>query len=127
MMAPSYFKPKSAEQMAALLVKVAKTVPKTPFYYYYIPMMNGLVHSVHQVLTLAQKEAPNVVGSKFTDSNLTDFSNCVEAGFNMLGGGDNVITHFMDEGGHGAIGVGFTCLGTMFSNIWDHHAAGRTK
>jgi len=53
MMAPSYFKPKTEQMMVDLLVSVAKTVPKMPFYHYYIPMMNAIVHSVYNVLTKA--------------------------------------------------------------------------
>ena len=90
-MAPSYFKAQSDQHMAELLVSVAKEVSETAFYLYYIPFMNNTRHNVCRVLEIANKLSSNVVGCKFTDGDILDFSNCTQRGFNMLGGGDDIL------------------------------------
>ena len=91
-----------------------------PFYYYYIPMMNSIVHSVYNVLTEANAQSPNIIGAKFTNDALPEFAKCATAGFNMLGGGDDILNQFLLEGGDGAVGIGFSCFGNMFNDIYDH-------
>jgi len=45
----------------------------------------------------------------------------------MLGGGDDILNQFLVEGGDGAVGIGFSCFGNMFNDIYDNCKKGNLK
>ncbi|HRF24214.1 MAG TPA: dihydrodipicolinate synthase family protein, partial [Chitinophagaceae bacterium] len=44
--APFYFKPPTVKELAACCIEIASVVPNLPFYYYHIPVLNGVNFSM---------------------------------------------------------------------------------
>jgi N-acetylneuraminate lyase len=118
-MAPSFFKPSGEKALARLLIQVAQSVPKIPFYYYHIPFMNGINVSVNDTLMLAKKFAPNIVGCKFTDSAFFDVTRMQSNGFNVLIGADDMLTYALAAGADGTIGIGYNFYGPQAIDIYN--------
>mmetsp|Transcript_12009 Transcript_12009/g.15567 ORF Transcript_12009/g.15567 Transcript_12009/m.15567 type:complete len:335 (+) Transcript_12009:92-1096(+) len=116
-MSPSYFKPSGEIDVSELLVRVAQRSPKVPIYYYHIPFMNGVNVSVAETLKRARKLAPNVVGVKFTSTDLADLQRCARNGFNTLVGADDMLSYALAAGADGAIGITYNFTGKLHSSI----------
>lgn len=110
-----------------MIATVAKTVPDSPFYYYHIPYLSGVKFPVKETLDLAKKQAPNIVGCKFTDSDLGDVGLCSKAGYSVLIGADNMLLSSFTAGANGAIGIAFNFAGRVHRNIWDYFNKGDIK
>ena len=81
LLAPYYFKPASAQQLAEFVSKVAERVPDLPVYFYHIPVLSGCNVSMLDFLKEAASYIPNLAGVKYTHEDFMDFLSC---------------THFMD-------------------------------
>jgi N-acetylneuraminate lyase len=93
-MTPVYFKP-TVEGLHDFMVAVAGAAPTTPFWFYHFPDDTGVLPGqAYKFLEMADKSGkiPNLMGIKYTDYNLMDFSRCLEVGhhgkYNMLYGRD---------------------------------------
>lgn len=116
--APSYYKPKSAQECAELCIRIAHQTPRTPFLFYYFPGMNGIVCSVYDVQNTAKNFAPNVVGVKFTDSKYSDANLCSKNGFNVLVGAAEMASYAYAAGAHGCIGTMHNWSGNLHYNMY---------
>lgn len=87
----SYFKPTSPQHLGKFIADVANEVPDSPFYYYYFPSNSGVRINVKDSLDFAKKLAPNVVGCKYTDSDLGDVGLIANAGYTCLLGADTMV------------------------------------
>lgn len=67
-----------------MIAQVARAFPATPFIYYHYPMMTAVNFSCADVLKHAREASPNVVGAKFSDTNMLDMKRCLDLGMNML-------------------------------------------
>ena len=65
-MSPTYYKPKTFQNVANLHSEIASFVPYFPVYYYHIPMMNQVDINVEKMLYLASEKCRNIVGVKYT-------------------------------------------------------------
>ena len=71
MIAPSYFKPRTLNDLVASCAMVAKAAPNTPFYYYDIPAMTGIAgFPVDDFLRAAAPRIPNLAGVKYSNPDL---------------------------------------------------------
>jgi N-acetylneuraminate lyase len=70
MIAPSYFKPRTLEDLVGCCEQVARAAASTPFYYYDIPALTGISFPVDQFLTLAAQRIPNLAGVKYSNPDL---------------------------------------------------------
>ena len=71
MIAPSYFKPRTLNDLVASCAIVAKAAPRTPFYYYDIPGMTGIGgFPVDAFLQAASPVIPNLAGVKYSNPDL---------------------------------------------------------
>jgi len=71
MIAPSYFKPRTLNDLVASCAMVAKAAPRTPFYYYDIPGMTGIGgFPVDAFLQAASPVIPNLAGVKYSNPDL---------------------------------------------------------
>ena len=71
MIAPSYFKPRTLNDLVASCAMVAKAAPRTPFYYYDIPGMTGIGgFPVDELLKAASPIIPNLAGVKYSHPDL---------------------------------------------------------
>jgi len=71
MIAPSYFKPRTLNDLVASCAMVAQAAPRTPFYYYDIPGMTGIGgFPVDAFLQAASPVIPNLAGVKYSNPDL---------------------------------------------------------
>ena len=126
-MSPSYFKPKTVQDLANILIEVAKKVPETAVYYYHIPSMNGVNIEVKSTLDIAHSTCGNIVGVKYTDSNFADLGRCASAGYNVLVGADNMLLPALAAGADGAIGITYNFFGELHNAIYENFHSGNVK
>ncbi|TWW57798.1 N-acetylneuraminate lyase [Takifugu flavidus] len=75
--APSFFKPSTAEVLQTFLQEIAAVAPTLPFYYYHLPAVTGVKVPAREVLQNIEKLIPSFSGVKFSGSDLLDFGQCV--------------------------------------------------
>ena len=91
MFPPTYYRPESVDHLVDLVVQVAREFPKTPFLYYHFPKMNAFNYGCFELLRRARDLSPNVVGAKFSDSNMEELKQCCDIGLNMFTGLDEML------------------------------------
>ena len=77
LLAPYYFKPAGAKQLAEFVALVAASVPQTPVYFYHIPVLSGCYVSMYDFLQEADSMIPNLAGIKYTHEDFMDFLSCI--------------------------------------------------
>lgn len=116
-LAPYFFKPGNAEDLAGFCAEVASAAPALPFYFYQIPSMTGVNISAADFLRAAAPRIPNLAGVKFTFENLMDFAECVrlEGGrYNIVFGRDEILVAGLSLGARGAIGSTYNFMAPIF-------------
>jgi N-acetylneuraminate lyase len=109
--APTYFKPRDLEALIACCARIASGAPQTPFYYYDIPVMTGLNHSMPDFLVQAPTAVPTLAGLKFTNADLMSFQKCL-----AIGGGKFDVPYGFDEQMLAALALGATgFVGSSFN------------
>jgi N-acetylneuraminate lyase len=117
---PAFFKPGSTTELVAWCAQVAAGAPQLPFYYYYIPVMNGVGFPVHDFLAAVGDRIPNLAGVKYTNENLMDFARCAEfAGgkYDLLFGRDEILLAGLALGARGAVGSTYNFAAPLFLAI----------
>jgi N-acetylneuraminate lyase len=74
---PVFFKPENLSELVETMGAIASAAPKTPFYFYHIPMRTGAYFSMYEFFEAAHVRIPTLVGMKFTHWNMMDFSDCL--------------------------------------------------
>lgn len=106
-LAPYYFKPGNAGQLAEFCAKIAEAVPEMPVYFYHIPVLTGCSVPMFDFLKAASPMIPNLAGIKFTHEDFMDFQTCLnfENGkFDMLWGRDENLLSALVLGARGGVG-----------------------
>lgn len=119
-LAPYFFKPANATDLADFCAEVASAAPALPFYYYQIPSMTGVSIPAADFLRAAAPRIPNLAGVKFTFENLMDFAECVrlEGGrYNIVFGRDEILVAGLSLGARGAIGSTYNFIAPIFHEI----------
>lgn len=119
-MAPSYFKPRSVDDLVSFCAEVASAAPQTPFYYYHQPGNSGVCFRMVDFLETAAGRIPNLMGLKYTHEDLMDFGQCLdfEGGrFNMLFGQDEKLLAALAVGARGAIGSTYNFAAPLYHRI----------
>lgn len=126
-MAPCFFKPASAEELALFCAKIAAAAPELPFYYYHIPALSGVSIPMLDFLNEAADRIPTLAGVKFTYEDLMDFGRCLafQGGrFNMLFGRDEVLLSALALGARGAVGSTYNFAAPLYQRIMETHKSG---
>lgn len=119
-MAPSFFKPASAEDLVSFCAEVASAAPKLPFYYYHIPEMTGVALPMAEFLLMAARRIPNLAGAKFTASDMRDLEQCLlleNERFDVLLGRDDLLLEGLTLGIRGAVGTNYNLAAPLYSSI----------
>jgi N-acetylneuraminate lyase len=119
--APFYFKPANVEMLAASCKKIADTVPDMPFYYYHIPVLNGVGFPMIDLLKNVAK-IPNFAGIKYTHEDFMDFLSCLhfENGkYDMLWGRDENMLSALAIGAKGAVGSTLIYAAPLYYDLID--------
>ncbi|MEZ4829802.1 MAG: dihydrodipicolinate synthase family protein [Bacteroidia bacterium] len=104
---PGYFPVGSLESLVGYCQEIAATVPDMPVFYYHIPVLTGVSFSMFAFLQLAETRIPNLIGIKYSHSNLMDFQQCTrfrDGKYIMLWGRDEELLAALSMGADGAVG-----------------------
>lgn len=124
-MAPSFFKPKSMNELVDFCAETAAAAPALPYYYYHIPVMTGVNVKMVDFLLSARDRIPNLAGVKYTYEDLMDMQLCREIDngrFDMLFGRDELLICGLALGCTGAVGSTYNDLAPLYLDIWDAFA-----
>lgn len=115
-LSPSYFKPGSVETLVESMARIATRAPSTPFYFYDIPAMTNVHLSMVRFLELAPKSIPNLVGLKFTNTDMAALQHCLryaQSAWDILWGVDEVLLAAWTLGVRGAVGSSYNFCAPM--------------
>lgn len=118
--APFYFKPANVQVLATICKQVASAVPDLPFYYYHIPVLNGVGFPMFDLLKAVDNEIPNFAGVKYTHEDFMDFLSCSQYNngkYDMLWGRDENMLPALAIGAKGAVGSTFNYAAPLYYNL----------
>lgn len=119
-LAPYFFKPGSAAELAEFCRLIAAAAPALPFYYYHLPSLTGVHMPMRDFLPVAAAKIPTFAGIKYTFEDVADFGACVafEGGrFEMLFGRDEILLDGLDAGATGAIGSTYNYMAGSYAPV----------
>ncbi|XP_051929718.1 N-acetylneuraminate lyase isoform X2 [Hippocampus zosterae] len=125
--APSFFKPRSAESVRAYLQTVADVAPNVPFYYYHLPALTNVNVSVSDLLEGIETLIPSFRGVKFSGSDLMDLGQCIsriQPHWSILYGVDEQLLAALALGAHGAVGSTYNYLGSHMNKLLSEFDSG---
>ncbi|GAA6235046.1 N-acetylneuraminate lyase isoform X1 [Lates japonicus] len=118
--APSFFKPSTADTLRTFLQEVTSVAPTVPFYYYHLPDFTGVKVLGRDVLEGIEKLIPSFRGLKFTGNDLMDFGQCVshsQPHWSVLYGVDEQLLAALVMGAQGAVGSTYNYMGCHVSKL----------
>lgn len=127
LLAPFYFKPSGATQLAEFVAKVGEAVPDMPIYFYHIPVLTGVNIPMIDFLKLITPMLPNFVGIKYTHEDFMDFLSCLhyENGkYDMLWGRDENMLSALVLGAKGAVGSTFNYAAPLYYQLIEAYNSG---
>ena len=116
-LAPYYFKPGNAQQLAEFVAKIANSVPEMPVYFYHIPVLSGCNVSMFDFLKVAAPMIPNLAGIKYTHEDFMDFQTCLNfenEKFDMLWGRDENLLSAIVLGAGGGVGSTYNYAAPLY-------------
>ena len=119
---PFYFKPPTVEALAECCKAIADEVPDMPFYYYHIPVLNGVDFSMYDLLQAVDGNISNFAGIKYTHEDFMDFLSCLQfknGKYDMLWGRDENMLSALATGAIGAVGSTFNYAAPLYLNLID--------
>jgi N-acetylneuraminate lyase len=118
--APYYHRPRDVEQLVGFCAGVAAAAAHTPFYYYHIPSMTGVVLSMAEFLTAARGRIPTLAGIKFTHEDLADYGRCLDAAgdkYELFFGRDEMLLAALGLGARSAVGSTYNFAAPLYREI----------
>jgi N-acetylneuraminate lyase len=122
LLAPYYFKPGAAGQLAEFCAKVAEAVPNMPVYFYHIPVLTGCYVSMFDFVQEADSMIPNLVGIKYTHEDFMDFQSCMNfknGKYDMLWGRDENLLSALVLGARAGVGSTFNYAAPLYYQLID--------
>lgn len=119
-LSPSYFKPRSLESLIDCCASIAQAAPNLPFYFYDIPVLTGVNFAMPKFLALASKTIPNLVGLKFTNSDLAAYLQCLQLDnqqWDLPWGIDEHLLGALATGAQGAVGSTYNFAAPIYHRI----------
>lgn len=119
-MAPAFLPPKRNQELLEYCQTIAEAAPSLPFYYYHIPILNGVHLSVTDLLTEAAERIPNFTGVKYTYFNMFEFEHCrhIAGGkFEMLWGLDEMFLDGLAYGNRCGVGGTYNHCFSLYNNM----------
>ena len=117
LLAPYYFKPANAKQLAEFVSRVAEKVPELPVYFYHIPVLSGCFVPMIEFLKEAAPYIPNLAGIKYTHEDFMDFLSCthyLDGKFDMMWGRDENMLSALILGTRAAVGSTFNYAAPIY-------------
>jgi len=126
-MGPVFLRPGRLEELVSYCAEVASGASGLPFYYYHIPSVSGISLSMPGFLREAQKLIPNLAGIKFTDRNMMEMLQCINAdgcSWDILHGFDEELLGGLSMGATAAIGSTYNYIPSLYRKIINAFNAG---
>jgi len=126
-MAPFYFKPNCAEQLAEFVMKIGAAVPDMPVYFYHIPVLTGVDVPMIDLIKALHGKMPNFAGVKYTHEDLMDFLSCLhfaDGQYDMLWGRDENLLAALAIGAEGGVGSTFNYATPLYLKLIDDYKKG---
>jgi len=126
-LAPSYFKPKTIDDLVSFCAEVASAAPETPFYYYHQPGNSGVCFPMVEFLKIGAERIGSLAGLKYSYGDMMDFGRCLDfAGgkFDILFGVDEMLLAALALGARGAIGSTYNFAAPLYHNIIEAYHTG---
>jgi N-acetylneuraminate lyase len=120
LLAPYFFKPADADQLAEFVAKVGEAVPGIPVYFYHIPIFTGVNIPMAGFLKKISSILPNFAGIKFTQEDLMDFFTCLsfENGkYELLWGRDECMLSALAVGCRGFVGSTYNYAAPLYNAL----------
>jgi N-acetylneuraminate lyase len=117
---PYYFRPERLADLVDSMALIAGAAPDTPFYYYHIPSMSGVLFPMAGFMELAADLIPSFAGIKFTYEDLSDYRLCLDAarsGTEVFFGRDEMLLGALATGARGAIGTTFNVMPQLYLDL----------
>jgi N-acetylneuraminate lyase len=119
-LAPSYFKPKTMDDLVACAAEIAGAAPQLPFYFYDIPSMTGVQFPMPDFLDAAGERIPTLTGIKFTNPDLMAFQKCLHSHkgrFDVPWGVDEYLLAALALGARGAVGSSYAFAAPLYLRV----------
>jgi N-acetylneuraminate lyase len=126
-LAPSYFKPRTLEALAACCAEVASAAAGLPFYFYDIPALTGVALPMPEFLDLAAEAVPTLAGLKFTNPDLLAYQRCLRCrggAFDVPWGTDEYLLAALALGAAGAVGSSYNFAAPLYQRLLAAFARG---
>lgn len=120
--APFYFKPAGVQALAQCCKEVAAAAPDMPFYYYHIPVLNGVGFNMIDLLQAVDEQVPSFAGIKYTHEDFMDFLSCLRfknGKYDMLWGRDENMLSALVLGAKGSVGSTFNYAAPLYYELID--------
>lgn len=120
LLAPYYFKPAGAKQLAVFCALVAEAVPLMPVYFYHIPVLSGCYVNMIDFLQEAAPVIPNLAGIKYTHEDFMDFLSCIhfmDGKYDMMWGRDENMLSALVLGSRSAVGSTFNYAAPLYYQL----------
>lgn len=118
--APFYFKPPNVAALADCCKIIADAVPDMPFYYYHIPVLNGVGFAMYDLLREVDGKIGNFAGVKYTHEDFMDFLSCLhykDGYYDMLWGRDENMLPALALGSQGAVGSTYNYAAPLYCDL----------
>lgn len=130
-MASPFPKAGRVEELVKYCEEIACGAPDLPFYFYHIPVLNGVYLPMLPFLKAADGRIPNLAGIKYTYESFYEYNQCMryENGkFDMLHGQDETILNGLIMGGaQGGISGTGSYIGNVLVGIIDEYNKGNIE
>ena len=125
---PGYFKPGGEVGLVEAMREIVEAAPATPFYYYHIPFLSGVVIDPMRFTDIAMDRLPTFVGIKYSDAatlyNLPLLQK-VAPGLEFLAGSDEAYLQSVAQGYKGAVGSTYNYAAPIYHRVREALEAGR--
>lgn len=125
--APSFFRPGTAEEVAAYCAPIAAAAGGLPFYFYHSPGMTGVSVSPVEILEASASAIPTLGGIKFNHGDLFQYQQCLafDGGrYDIPFGVDEALLGGLAIGASSAVGSTYNYAAGVYHRMRGHFEAG---
>jgi N-acetylneuraminate lyase len=126
-LAPSYYKPGNLTSLIDCCAAIASEAPSTPFYYYDIPVLTGLMLPMEKFLKEAPARIPTLAGIKFTNPDLVSYRRSLDVAgndFDLPWGIDETLLAGLATGARGGVGSTYNWAPRLYQELIAAHNRG---
>ncbi len=119
---PSYFKIGTVQSLVDSMKLISDAARELPFYYYHIPTLTGNRISMTEFLKLGGEAMPNLVGLKYTSTELHEYQQCIELDggrYDVMWGVDEMLIAALTVGGKAAVGSTYNVATPLYLRLID--------